>query len=200
MKMVKKSSAGERINHWVMTISFLVLALTGFGFLFDSLNWLNTIFGGGQIASEIHKWLGVVFTISLLFTIGPYLSESMSFSAEDAEWLKLSGGYLSDVEVPAQGRLNAGQKLFYLSVLVLGIAIAVSGFLIWIKADSRSSVMGGHLIHNMAFVLYVTIVPLHIYMATAANPGVFRVMTRGTVPLEWAKKHHGRWVREQGME
>lgn len=198
MKMVRKSTVGERINHWVLVISFFVLMLTGFGFLFESLNWLNTIFGGSHIASLIHKWVGVVFGISILLTIGSYFNESLSFSAEDSEWMKMLGGYLSGEEAPPQGRLNAGQKLFYLMTLLLGLAIGISGLVIWMAQGNRGAMQGGHIVHNIAFVLYVTTVPVHIYLATAANPGVFRVMTRGTVPLEWAKKHHARWVRQLG--
>jgi cytochrome b subunit of formate dehydrogenase len=44
------------------------------------------------------------------------------------------------------------------------------------------------------------IVPLHVYLATAANPGTFRIMTRGDVPVDWAKKHHGKWVKDLGLD
>jgi formate dehydrogenase subunit gamma len=200
MKMVKMSTAGERINHWVLMLSFFALALTGFGFAFDSLNWLNIVFGGNHIAKDIHKWGGLVFFLSLLYTIGAYLGESLKFSSDDAEWLRSMGGYLSGEQVPPVGRLNAGQKLFYLSVLVLGLAIGISGFVIWLAGGNRSAMQVGFLVHNLAFVVYMTTVPFHIYMATAANPGTFRVMTRGTVPLGWAKKTHGKWVKDMGLE
>ena len=31
--MVKKANAFEILNHWVMVVSFLILAVTGYGFL-----------------------------------------------------------------------------------------------------------------------------------------------------------------------
>jgi formate dehydrogenase subunit gamma len=37
---------------------------------------------------------------------------------------------------------------------------------------------------------------LHIYLGTAAEPGTFRAMIRGTVSRRWARFHHGRWYRE----
>ena len=52
----------------------------------------------------------------------------------------------------------------------------------------------------VAFFAMVSFMPIHAYLATAANPGVFRVMTRGTVSLEFAKKHYGKWVKEAGLE
>jgi formate dehydrogenase subunit gamma len=60
--------------------------------------------------------------------------------------------------------------------------------------------LAAHLVHNLAFFLFVVSVPIHVYLATAANPGTFRIMTRGTVPLEWAKKRHGKWISEQGLD
>jgi formate dehydrogenase subunit gamma len=200
MKMVEKATRAERANHWVLMLSFFVLMLTGFGFAFNSLSWLNTVFGGSHIASAIHEWVGVVFLLSLLYSILNYLGESLRWSREDSDWVKRLGGYFSREETPPQGRLNAGQKLFYLCVLVFGLAVSASGLLIWLAGGQRGWVQLGHLVHNIAFVVFVIAVPLHAYLATAANPGTFRVMTRGTVPLEWAKKHHGKWVREAHLE
>jgi cytochrome b subunit of formate dehydrogenase len=37
-------------------------------------------------------------------------------------------------------------------------------------------------------------------MATLANPGTARIMGRGTVPLEWAKKKHAKWVKTLGAD
>jgi len=35
----------------------------------------------------------------------------------------------------------------------------------------------------------------HIYLGTAAEPGTFGSMIRGTVTREWARLHHARWYR-----
>jgi formate dehydrogenase subunit gamma len=45
-----------------------------------------------------------------------------------------------------------------------------------------------------AFVLIVGII-VHIYAALWVK-GSIRAMTRGTVTLGWARKHHPRWFRE----
>jgi formate dehydrogenase subunit gamma len=37
---------------------------------------------------------------------------------------------------------------------------------------------------------------VHIYEATAAQPGTFRAMMRGTVEKQWAKFHHPAWYRQ----
>ncbi len=199
--LVQRTTGWERFNHWLLALSFIVLVLTGFGFLYNSLNWLNTIFGGNQLAKEIHKWAGVVFTLSVLFTLGSYLGDSIRFTKEDYQWLSSLGGYLSKTTTePPQGRLNAGQKLYYLLVVVLtGAVIIITGFILWF-AQSTGWLRFGHFLHNLAFVVFVTTVPLHIYLSTAANPGTFRAMTRGTVTRAWVKRHHRKWAKEIGIE
>jgi len=201
MKTVQKSTAGERINHWVLVLSFFLLTLTGLGFAFHSLSWINTMFGGARLASVFHEWGGLVFLASLLFTMGSYLGESLKWGAEDSAWLKNLGGYLSKAEVPPQGRLNAGQKIFYLFVILLfGLLISASGLIMWLGGGSRGWMQFGHLVHYVSFLALVSTIPLHIYLSTAANPGTFRIMTRGNVPLAWAKKKHARWLKEIGMD
>ncbi len=196
MKMVQKSTTGERINHWVMMCSVLVLLLTGLGFTFRSLNWLNTIFGGNPLASQIHKWGGILFGLSLLYSAGSYLGCALQFGAEDRAWIRMGGGYFSNVEIPPQDRLNAGQKIFYLLVFTGGIVMLGTGLILWLNNGSTIWIQVAHLLHNLAFLIFTVLIPLHIYLATAANPGTFRVMTRGTVPLGWARKHHGKWAQE----
>jgi cytochrome b subunit of formate dehydrogenase len=36
----------------------------------------------------------------------------------------------------------------------------------------------------------------HIYLGTAAEPGTFASMVRGTVTKDWARLHHPKWYRE----
>lgn len=199
MKTVEKTTRGERVNHWVLGTSFFVLLITGLGFLFQSINWFNIIFGGYPLASYIHHWAGVVFIISILFTMRSFLLESLSFSSDDIRWLKVGGGYFSDTQPPPQGRLNAGQKLMYLVVLICGLLIAASGLIMWLASDARSWMQTGHLLHNIAVVVFCFVIPAHVYIAITATPGAFAIMTRGTVPLAWAKKKHGKWVEKMGL-
>jgi formate dehydrogenase subunit gamma len=197
MKMVKKTTALERVVHWTLMFSFVNLTLTGFAFAYTSLNWLNLLYGGNHYASTCHKWNGVLFLAALLLTVGSYLGESLRFGPEDSEWLRKMGGYFDkNAELPPQGRMNFGQKIFYLVfVLLSGLVISVSGFMLWAGSSEV-----GYFLHNIAFFAMVSFMPIHVYLATAANPGVFRVMTRGTVSLDFARKHYPKWVKDEGLE
>ena len=197
-KMVRKANAFEILNHWVSVISFFILAVSGFGFLFH-LEQLNSIFGDFNRMKVVHNWTGVAFAVSVLFKIFMYLPESLNLSADDIGWFIRGGGYFSrNAVVPPQGRLNAGQKLFALFVVFAGSAISASGLVIWLMPGVRKWILISHLVHNISFDLMIIAVPLHIYLATLANPGTFRIMIYGTVPLEWAKKRHAKWVQKMG--
>lgn len=201
-RMVKKTSGYERIVHWLLALTGLVLLLTGLGFLYQQeLGWLNTVFGGQEIAKGIHNWSGAVFTLALILSMGVWLGEALSWTKEDSQWLGMLGGYFSKTaEPPPQGKLNAGQKLVVLVVVLVGLLAAASGFLMWLNAGSKGTMMLGNLLHNISALVFAVFVPVHIYLATAANPGTFRIMTRGDVPLYWAKKKHARWVKSLGLD
>lgn len=200
--MVKKASAFQIFNHWVLAVSFFILTVSGFGFLLH-LEQMNSLFGSFNQMRVIHNWAGVVFSASLFLTIFSYLPVSLRFSGDDVAWFFKAGGYLSKkVAVPPQDELNAGQKLYYLTVLFAGIAIAASGLVIWLRPampDPKKWVLLSHLVHNLSFDLLIIAIPLHIYLATLANPGTVRIMVYGTVPVEWARKRHAKWVKGLGL-
>jgi formate dehydrogenase subunit gamma len=144
---------------------------------------------------SVHNWAGVVFSVSLLYSMRHYLADALHYDADDRKWFMVAGGYLSHkVKVPPIGKYNPGQKLYYLIILLAGIAIALSGFAIWFMKDNGSMMLLAHLVHNVAFIVFVIVVPVHIYLGTLANPGTFGIMVTGTMPLETAKKRHPKWI------
>jgi formate dehydrogenase subunit gamma len=147
----------------------------------------------------VHNWVGVVFTVSLMYSMTHYLRDALEYDADDLQWIKVGGGYLSHkAKVPPMGKYNPGQKAYYLAILVAGFAIAASGFAIWLIQGSKALTTVSHLVHNLAFSLYIVAVPVHIYLGSLANPGTFRIMIYGTVPVEFAKKKYPKWMKEIG--
>src|SRR5512134_1996270 len=198
-EMVKKASSAEIINHWILAGSCILLIITGYGFLFQ-LNAVGSLFGGFNAMKAVHNWLGVVFSLSLFATVFNYLGEALTYDADDWAWIKMGGGYLTKgpVKVPPMGKLNPGQKLYYLVVLLAGLGIAASGFAIWLVPGVRTLILASHLVHNLSFILFVVAVPVHAYLGSLANPGTFRIMVYGTVPIEFAKKKYPKWMKEIG--
>ena len=198
-EMVKKASAEEIINHWFLALSCILLIITGYGFVFK-LEQVYALFGSNETMKLVHNWAGVVFSLSLLATLFNYLGEALTYDADDWAWLKMGGGYLSrkPVKSPPMGKLNTGQKLYYLVILLAGAAIAASGFAIWLVPGIRTLTLVSHLVHNLCFVLFVVAIPVHAYLGTIANPGTFRIMVYGTVPIEFARKRYPKWMKEIG--
>ena len=78
--------------------------------------------------------------MSLPGTLFNYLGEALDLGKDDWNWIKMGGGYLSKkaVPVPPMGKINTGQKFYYLAILAAGIGIAASGFAIWLLPGMRS--------------------------------------------------------------
>ncbi len=198
-EMVRKAGNEEIINHWIMAVSCILLIITGYGFLFQ-LKGVYALFGGNYAMKVVHNWAGVVFIVSLFATMFNYLREALTYDADDWAWIKMGGGYLSKSakKAPPMGKLNTGQKFYYLVILAAGIVIAASGFSIWQVQGNRALTQVSHLVHNLAFILFVVAVPVHAYLGTLANPGTFRIMVYGTVPIEFARKKYPKWMKEIG--
>ncbi len=198
-EMVKKANTEEIVNHWILAASCILLIITGYAFLFQ-LRGIGAVFGGFNTMRAVHNWTGVVFIVSLFATMFNYLRESLTYDADDWAWIKMGGGYLSKrpQQAPPMGKLNTGQKFYYIVILLTGIVIAASGFAIWLIPGVRMLTLVSHLVHNLAFVLFVVAVPVHAYLGTLANPGTFRIMVYGTVPIEFARKKYPKWMKEIG--
>jgi len=195
---VRKSSVGEVINHWVLAGSCILLMISGYAFLFH-IDGISSIFGGYEAMKTVHNYLGVVFCLSLLVTTVHYLKDAFEYDADDLQWFKVAGGYLSHkVKVPPMGKYNPGQKLYYLGILGAGIAIAISGFAIWFMKDNATVMLVSHLVHNIAFCVFAIAVPVHIYLSTLANPGTFQIMVNGMLPLSDARKKYPKWIKAVG--
>lgn len=197
-EMVRKSSVDEILNHWVLAGSCILLMITGFAFLFH-IEAVAAVFGGFNTMKDVHNWGGVVFSLSLLYSMQHYLKDAFEYDADDAQWFKVAGGYLSHkVTVPPMGKYNPGQKLYYLAVVGAGLTIAVSGFAIWFMKDNGTIMLLAHLVHNVSFCIFVLAVPVHAYLGTLTNPGTFKLMVSGTLPVEEARRRYPKWMKAAG--
>lgn len=197
-EMVRKSSVGEVINHWILAGSCILLMISGYAFLFH-IEAIGAVFGGFDSMKTVHNWLGVVFMFSLLISMVHYLKDAFEYDADDLQWFKVAGGYLSHkVKVPPMGKYNPGQKLYYLAIVACGIAISASGLGIWLMKDNTTIMLLSHLVHNAAFVVFAIAAPVHIYLSTLANPGTFQIMVTGSLPLDQAKKRYPKWIKAAG--
>ena len=189
-----------RINHWIVAISFVLLALSGLALFHPALFWLTNLFGGGPWTRILHPFIGLVMVIAFLF-LGAKLWHENVMQPRDWQWLRQIKDVVNNREdaLPEVGKYNAGQKLLFYAIVLCLIGLLLSGIVIWrayfAVYFSVEVIRFASLLHAFcAFVLICAII-VHIYAAIWVK-GSVRAMTRGTVSYGWAWKHHRLWFRE----
>ena len=119
------------------------------------------------------------------------------FKSYDWEWFKKVGGYLTREHVRA-GFINAGEKVWYWFLFLVGVVVVVSGlFLLTPNFEwTRSTMQLSSLFHIASGIGLICFSFVHIYMATIGNEGTFEAMVGGEVDERWAQLHHDAWYDE----
>jgi formate dehydrogenase subunit gamma len=197
---IVRYEAAMRINHWIVAISFVLLALSGLALFHPALFWLTNLFGGGPWTRILHPFIGLVMVIAFAL-LGAKLWRDNAMQPRDWQWLRQIKDVTGNREeaLPEVGKYNAGQKLLFYTIVLCLIGLLLSGIVIWRAYFAIYFSIGvirfASLLHAFcAFVLICAIV-VHIYAAIWVK-GSVRAMTRGTVSYGWAWKHHRLWFRE----
>jgi len=100
--------------------------------------------------------------------------------------------------VEESGKYNGGQILYFWAVCLGALGFLLSGIPMWFPLAFPSILFREIciLIHDITFILFFLGLVAHIYLGTAAEPGTFRAMTRGTVTRRWARFHHPGWFND----
>jgi formate dehydrogenase subunit gamma len=206
IREIEKYSLPVRILHWVHTASFITLFLTGLGF-FISTPWFPAY---NSLSRLIHRAAAVIFIAApVLYLIinpraaGRGLKQAGTWGAADFGWFKVAPRYFllgDDRDMPPQGLLNSGQKLWWAVTLISGFLFAVTGALMWfgVKTAPPAVLRGMQTIHDIAFIVTGCMFLLHVYLAVfhPGTTGALRSMTSGKVPAAYAQKHHRKWYEE----
>ena len=197
---IVRYTAGTRINHWIIAISFVLLALSGLALFHPALFWLTNLFGGGPWTRILHPFIGCVMAAAFYLLCVKFWRDNY-MQQRDWIWLRKINDVVGNREenLPDVGRYNAGQKLLFFTLVVCLIGLLLSGIVIWRVYFSAFFPIGviraGALLHAFfAFVLICAII-VHIYAGIWVK-GSIRAMTRGVVTPGWAWKHHRAWFRE----
>ena len=198
--VVARYTPSERGNHWFTALMFILVALSGLAFFHPAFFFLSNLFGGGTWTRILHPFLGVILLISFLGLAARFGRDNRITDA-DREWGKHLGEILRNqaANLPEIGKYNLGQKyLFWLLVVSIPVA-AVSGMVIWqpyfAPAFGVTVVRVAVVIHALSAFLAIAGIMVHIYAAIWTK-GSVGAMTRGVVPVSWARHHHPAWYRK----
>lgn len=189
-----------RVLHWSVAIAFILALLSGFAIYSPWLfRWLTPLFGGGPMTRLLHPWFGLAFTIAFFFQFLNWFAP-MTWTDADSRWMKRIRAYASNQEKlePAEtGFFNGGQKVYFWTIVGSAVVFLITGFLMWFDhVVPRWVVVVSYVLHDIAALVMLAGLIIHIYEGTAAQPGTFRSMIDGTVTRAWAWTHHPAWYSE----
>jgi formate dehydrogenase subunit gamma len=193
-------TAGERTNHWLVALSFILAALSGLALFHPALFWLSNLFGGGPWTRILHPYVGLFMVLVFLLLAGVVWSDNRMRPA-DWKWLRQWRDVVNNREdrLPEVGRYNAGQKLFFFVIVISLAGLLLSGLVIWRAYFSFYFPIGvirlASLVHAISAFVLICAILLHVYAAIWVK-GSVHAMVRGTVTPGWAWKHHRAWFRE----
>jgi formate dehydrogenase subunit gamma len=178
------------------------------------------------VASKwVHNNISWAFMLGLVMVFFMWVLHNIP-NRTDLKWLAVGGGIFTKGVHPPAKKFNAGQKMIFWSVIVFGASISASGlsllfpfelpmfaktFAILNQTGLPQAVGFGELPvilapheemqlatlwHSiMAFVL-TAIILAHIYIGSVGMEGAFDAMGSGEVEEQWAREHHGLWLKE----
>ena len=214
-RRIKRWNWLDRLVHWTTAISFIALAITGTSMLIGKALLIPLLGKAGfamwaQASITIHNVLGPVFTVGILMMIIMWIWHNFP-NATDIKWFKQGGGLFSNAH-PSAGRMNAGEKVWFWIVAIVGLAVSLTGLVMlapvygiaipaWAEflplvEGSRPDMQQANLIHAVLSLGWTAVALGHIYIGTAGTEGAFEGMSTGYVSAEWAKQHHDLWYEK----
>ncbi len=213
----------ERFGHWLLAISFIILAVTGLASLFGRVALIPLF---GKEAFSAYAWIGKwvhnniswAFMLALIWVFLFWVLHNLP-SRHDIGWLLKGGGLFSKHSHPPAKKFNAGQKLIFWSVIILGGSISVSGLSLLFPFEFHLfshtfSVLNNFgfdlptellpheemqlavLWHSIVSFVLIAIILAHIYIGSVGMEGAYAAMGSGQVEKQWAKEHHSLWFEE----
>lgn len=202
-RRIERFTSVERMAHWTMAISFVILAISGLIMLFGKFILLPvfgvTLFGGfTYLLKTIHNFVGPVFALSIVVFFIIYVRDNLP-AASDVKWFTKLGGVVSGHA--SAGRFNAGEKLwFWGGVVLLGIVVSASGLVLDMLMPgveyTRGNMQIANIIHLLGTTLMAAMAIGHIYLGTIGTEGTYEGMRNGYVDDAWAREHHDLWYEQ----
>jgi formate dehydrogenase subunit gamma len=194
-----RHSVYTRCLHWSAAIFFILALLSGFALYTPWLfRLLTPLLGGGSMTRLLHPWFSLGFVAIFALQVLNWL-QPMSWTSNDSRWMRRVKDYVTNTEKLEPEYVdffNGGQKAYFWAIVGSAVLFVISGFPMWFPATfGRSAAAVAYVLHDVAALVMLVGFIIHVYEGTAAQPGTFRAMMRGTVDKRWAWTHHPAWYR-----
>lgn len=228
-RTIVRFKAIERFGHWLLASSFIVLGITGLISLFGRKVLIpafghETFSSLAIISKWIHNNISWAFMIALVIIFIAWVVHNLP-DKTDLRWLAKAGGLFGGEHPPAK-KFNAGQKLIFWAVILLGGSISLSGLSLlfpfefnlfshtfstlnalgvpgWVGAGDlpyplspQEEMQYAQLWHALVSLILTAIIFAHIYLGSVGMEGAFDAMGKGEVEEQWAREHHSIWAQE----
>lgn len=191
-------TSGERATHWVVGITFILLALSGLA-LFHPAFWPFTyLFGGGTWTRILHPFVGILMAAAFIAMFLRFAGLNL-MRKTDWEWLSRVREMFAgdDHNMPEQGKYNGGQKLLFWLLSLCVLVLLATGVVMWRSYFTFpvELIRIASFLHALSAVVMICLIIVHAYAAIWVK-GTIRAMWYGTVTRAWAKQHHRAWYRQ----
>jgi formate dehydrogenase subunit gamma len=177
------------------------------------------------VSKWIHNNVSWAFMIALVVIFFMWVMHNIP-NRTDLKWLAMGGGIFKKGVHPPAKRFNAGQKLIFWSVIVLGASISASGLSLLFPFEmpmfsatfAKMNALGitemlgmeplrtalapheemqlAQLWHSIVSCVLIVIIIAHIYIGSVGMEGAYDAMGSGEVEEQWAREHHSLWLDE----
>ena len=198
---IVRYTLGERVHHWLGSLFYIYCLITGLAFWSPYMYWLAALVGGGPTARFWHPWFGLAFTVSMVWMYSMWRGD-VARTDDDRRWSEGIENYIEnrDEKLPAVGRFNYGQKIFFWLMLCGVILLLISGLGLWFVESIPWSLRWlrylAVTVHVVAALATIGAFIIHVYMSVFMEPESFHAMIRGRVSRAWARTYHRLWYDE----
>jgi formate dehydrogenase gamma subunit len=207
-RTVVRMDLGQRVQHVVLAVSFIVLAWTGFALKFPD-SWIgHFIISDEAVRAWTHRIAGVVLLLAGAYHVcyllasraGRRLLKDMAPVAKDAANLAASAKYLAGLSPmrPKIGRFGYAEKMEYWAVVWGTVIMGVTGLAIWFKIVvthwlPRWFIDVATNIHYYEAVLACLAILVWHFYHVIFDPDVYpinRACLDGRVSRQWQEEEH----------
>lgn len=203
-RSILRFGALERVNHWMVAVSFVALGLSGLNITYGASTLLPLV--GPEAFTALtywsqaaHQYLSFPFVLGLALMVAVWLRDNLPAKV-DLDWIK-AGGPVAKGHPPA-GKFNAAQKLLYWFMIGGGALVAVSGYVLMFPftVTDVAGQQWAHIVHGLMAMAMIAAILGHAYIGSIGMEGAFEGMSTGRVDYNWAKEHHSVWLEEKAAE